>query len=209
MTSTESSSSQSDPTTVAISLDGVIANWVKGLRAHVAARQGVADRQLAMNVSWDMSEWGVTDPRATVSDFLMSPMMERLTLVDGVESGLAQLHGAGLSVLVLSRRVSMVGADPSDQAHVRDATRRWFASRPELGIGAGDIMFTDDPVATDADVWVDDAPVRVERLVAANKPVWLLPQPWNRSVRQLSGASILYEGWDSAHELVASLNSGS
>ena len=101
-------------------MDGVIANWVKGLRAHVAARHAVADRQLALNVSWDLSEWGVDDPAGTIRDFLLSPMSGRLKLVEGAEAGIARLQSAGFRVLAATRRDHMVGNNPDDQ----DTTRR-------------------------------------------------------------------------------------
>lgn len=184
-------------------MDGVIANWVKGLRAHVAARHAVADRQLALNVSWDLSEWGVTDPAGTIREFLLSPMSGRLKLVEGAESGVARLQSAGFRVLAVTRRDHMVGDDPDDQTRTREIALQWFDGQPDLGLGRDDIVFTDDPVAVGADVWVDDAPRRVERLVAASRPVWLLPQPWNRPVMQQPGVRVLFDGWASVEDLIA------
>ena len=184
-------------------MDGVIANWVKGLRAHVAARHAVADRQLALNVSWDLSEWGVTDPAGTIREFLLSPMSGRLKLVEGAEGGVARLQSAGFRVLAVTRRDHLVGDNPDDQSKTREIARQWFAGQPHLGVAGDDIVFTDDPVAIDADVWVDDAPRRVKRLVEASKPVWLLPQPWNRSVVQQPGVSVLFDGWSSVDDLIA------
>ncbi len=184
-------------------MDGVIANWVKGLRAHVAARHAVADRQLALNVSWDLSEWGVDDPAATIREFLLSPMSGRLKLVEGAAGGIAALQSAGFRVIATTRRDRMVGDDPDDQAKTRAIARQWFAGQPGLDIDADDIVFTEDPVAVDADVWVDDAPRRVRRLAEAEKPVWLLPQPWNRSVVQAEGVNLLFDGWDSVDDLIA------
>ena len=196
-------STSSATTTVAISLDGVIANWVKGLRSHVATRQGVADQQLPENVSWDLSEWGVEDARTTMRDFIRSPMMGRLRIMDGVERGIASLRPAGFSVLVLTRRERMAGDDPADKAIARDTTRQWFTGHPELGIGDNDIVFTDDPVSADADIWVDDSPQRAERLLAAGKEVWMLPRPWNREACKHPEINILYEGWDSIGDLIS------
>ena len=188
---------------MALTMDGVIANWVKGLRAHVAARHAVADRQLALNVSWDLSEWAVADPAAAIREFLLSPMSGRLKLVEGVEAGVARLQSAGFRVVAVTRRDHMVGDAPDDQDRTRDIARQWFAGQPQLGIGGGDIVFTDDPVAVDADAWVDDAPRRIRRLAEAEKPVWLLPQPWNRSVMQHQGVNVLFDGWDSVDDLIA------
>ena len=188
---------------MALSLDGVIANWVNGLRAHVAARHAVADRQLALNVSWDLSEWGVSDPAAAIRDFLLSPMSGRLKLVAGAEQGIMRLQSAGFNVAAVTRREQLVGDDPDDRTHARDIVRQWFAAQPQLGIDNADIVFTDDPVSVDADAWVDDAPRRIKRLAAAGKPVWLLPQPWNRSVMQEPQVNVLYDGWDSVDELIA------
>ena len=185
-------------------MDGVIANWVKGLRAHVAARHAVADRQLALNVSWDLSEWGVTDPAGTIREFLLSPMSGRLKLVEGAEGGIARLQSAGFRVVAVTRRDHLVGDNPDDQSKTREIARRWFSGQPHLNMSEDNIVFTDDPVAMDADVWVDDAPRRVKRLVEANKPVWLLPQPWNRSVLQQQGVSVLFDGWSSVDDLIAS-----
>ena len=184
-------------------MDGVIANWVKGLRAHVAARNAVADRELALNVSWDLSEWGVDDPAATIREFLLSPMSGRLKLVAGADAGVARLQSAGFRVLAVTRRDNMVGDDAGDRSRTREIVHQWFADKPELGIDAADITFTEDPVSVDADVWVDDAPRRVRRLVEADKPVWLLPQPWNRSVVQHAGVNVLFDGWDSVDDLIA------
>ena len=184
-------------------MDGVIANWVKGLRAHVAARHAVADRQLALNVSWNLAEWGVDDPAAAIREFLLSPMSGRLKLVDGAEAGVARLQSAGFRVLAVTRRDHMVGDNPDDQDRTRDIARQWLAGQPQLGIGDDDIVFTEDPVSLDADVWIDDSPRRIRRLAEASKPVWLLPQPWNRSVVQHAGVKLLFDGWDSVDDLIA------
>ena len=184
-------------------MDGVIANWVKGLRAHVAARNAVADRRLALNVSWNLSEWGVTDPAGTIREFLLSPMSGRLKLVEGAEGGIAALQSAGFRVVAVTRRDHMVGDDPGDRSTTRAIARQWFADQPQLGIGDDNIIFTEDPVAMDADVWVDDAPRRVKRLVEAKKPVWVLPQPWNRAVVQHPGVRVLFDGWNSVDDLIA------
>ena len=184
-------------------MDGVVANWVKGLRAHVAARHGVADQQLALNVSWDLSEWDVADPAAAIREFLLSPMSGRLKLVEGAEAGIARLQSAGFRVLAATRRDRMVGDNPDDQDRTRAIAVQWFVGQPQLGISGNDIVFTDDPVAVDADVWVDDAPRRIQRLAEADKPVWLLPQPWNRSVVQHQGVNLLFDGWDSVDDLIA------
>ncbi len=189
--------------TVAISLDGVIANWVKGLRSHVATRHGVADQQLAENVSWDLSEWGVTDSRKTLREFMLSPMLGRLHVVAGAETGMARLREAGFGVLVLTRRERMAGDDPNDKAVARATTRRWFAERPELGVADDDIVFADDLVSANADIWVDDAPRRAERLLSAGKEVWMLPRPWNRETCQRPDVQILYDNWHSIGDLIS------
>ena len=183
-------------------MDGVIANWVKGLRAHVAARHAVADRQLALNVSWNLSEWGVDDPATTIREFLLSPMSGRLKLVEGAEGGIAALQSAGFQVRAVTRREHMVGDNPDDQGQTRAIVRQWFAGQPQLAISEDDLVFTEDPVSVDADIWVDDAPRRVKRLAEAGKPVWLLPQPWNRSVMQSEGVNVLFNGWDSVDDLI-------
>ncbi len=184
-------------------MDGVIANWVKGLRAHVAARNAVADRQLALNVSWDLSEWGVSDPSATIRDFLLSPMAGRLKPVAGVAGGVAALRSAGFRVLAVTRRDRLVGGNADDQERTREIARQWFAGQEDLDLGADDLVFTDDPVGVQADVWIDDAPRRVQRLAESDKAVWLLPQPWNRSVMKNDGVDILFDGWDSVDDLIA------
>ena len=201
--SSNSSSTGSNATTVAVAMDGVIANWVKGLRAHVAARHAVADRQLALNVSWDLSEWGVADAAATIREFLLSPMSGRLKLVDGADSGVAALQAAGFRVIATTRRDHLVGDNPDDQSRTREIAQQWFADQPELSIDRNDIVFTEDPVSVDADVWVDDAPRRVRRLAEADKAVWVLPQPWNRSVVQHPGVQVLFDGWGSVDDLIA------
>ena len=192
-----------DAPTVAVTMDGVIANWVRGLRSHVATRHGVADQQLALNVSWDLSEWDVSDPAATIREFLLSPMSGRLKVVPGAAEGVTRLRDAGFKVCAVTRRDHMVGDSADDQGKTRAIARQWFAAQPELGIGHDDIVFTEDPVALDADVWIDDSPRRVLRLAEADKPVWLLPQPWNRSVMQQGGVSLLFDGWASIDDLIA------
>ena len=188
-------------------MDGVIANWVKGLRAHVAARRGVADQMLALNVSWDLSEWGVTDPAATIREFLLSPMSGRLKLVPGAIEGVHRLRDAGFRVVATTRRDHLVGDDPEDQGKTREIAHQWFAANPELEMADEEILFTPDPVSVDADVWIDDSPRRVRRLVESGKPVWLLPQPWNRSVVQVDGVGLLFDGWSSVEDLISSRQS--
>lgn len=190
-------------TAVAVTLDGVVIDWMTGLRSHVAARIGVAPQRLPSNVSWNLAEWGVDDPRPYLKGFLTSPMAGRVKPIKGAAEGLAKLREAGLAVLSVTRRQHMVGDDPDSQAIAREITLQWCVDNPELGIQPDDLVFTNDPVAVEAKVWVDNAPRRVERLVAENKPVWLLPQPWNRSVRNRPGIKVLFDGWESIDDLIA------
>lgn len=206
--SSDAPNESSSGLTACVSLDGAIANWVKGLRAHVAARRGVADRQLALNVSWDLAEWGVDDPAATIRDFLLSPMSGRLKLIAGAEEGVASLRDAGFRVVAVTRRDQLVGEDPDDKARTRRIARQWFEDHPGVAMSGDDIWFTGDPVSVDGDLWIDDSPRRVRRLVEAGKTVWLLPQPWNRSVVQLEQVSVLFDGWASAGELIAAHRHG-
>ena len=107
-------------------------------------------------------------------------------------------------MLVLTRRERMAGDDPADKEVARETTRQWFAEKPDLGISEDDIVFTDDPVAADADIWMDDSPQRAERLLDAGKEVWMLPRPWNRDACKHPQINILYEGWDSIGDLISS-----
>ena len=184
-------------------MDGVIAKLGQRPSSPRAARHAVADQHLALNVSWDLSEWSVADPAAAIREFLLSPMSGRLKLVAGVNAGVARLQSAGFRVVAVTRRGPPGGRQSRRPEPDRDIARQWFAGQPQLGIDGDDIVFTDDPVAMDADVWVDDAPRRIRRLAEAAKPVWLLPQPWNRSVVQHQGVNLLFDGWDSVDDLIA------
>lgn len=193
-------------TAVAVTIDGVIIDWMTGLRAHVAARLGKAPQRLTPNVSWNLAEWGVDDPQPYLERFLSSPMAGRVHPIQGAAEGLAQLSSAGFTIVPVTRRQHMVGDNSDSQAAARDITLKWFDAHPELGISPDDIVFTNDPVGVDASIWIDNAPRRVERLLEQDKPVWLLPQPWNRSVHNRPGVNVLFEGWDSISDLIAAQN---
>ena len=194
-------------TTVAVTVDGVVIDWMTGLRAHVAARKAVPPKRLTPNVSWNLVEWGVRDPQKYLRGFLSSPMAARVGVIDGAAEGLARLVDAGFTVVATTRRQHMVGDDDGAQAKAHAVTLQWFRQHPELGIDEGNLLFTADPVAVDADVWIDNAPRRVERLLEVGKPVWLLLQPWTRSVHNRPGVNVLFDGWDSIDDLIAA-NSG-
>ncbi len=188
---------------VAVTVDGVVIDWMKGLRSHVGARLRVAPRHLTPNVSWNLSEWGVDDPTPYLRNFLTSPMAARVDAIGGAAEGLAQMRDAGMLVQAVTRRQHMVGDDGADQSKAHDITLQWFNDHPELGVEAGDVVFTNDPVSVDADIWIDNAPRRVERLIDADRSVWVLPQPWNRSVQTRTGVNVLFDGWDSVGDLIA------
>lgn len=197
-----SNASRSNATTVAVAADGVIIDWVTGLRAHVAARLRVPPERLNENVSWNLAEWGVDNPQEYLRGFLSSPMAARVSPIDDAAQGLAELRGAGFSVLAVTRRQHMVGDDAYARSKAREITAQWFENHPELGVGPSEVVFTADPVSVSADVWIDNAPGRVERLLKQNKPVWVMPQPWNRSVQTRPGVHILFDGWKSVDDLI-------
>ena len=187
---------------VAVAVDGVVIDWLQGLKSHVAARLRVPPKQLAMNVSWNLSEWGIDNPLPYLRGFLASDMAGRAHPIPGAEEGLASLRSAGFEVKAVTRRQHMVGDDPDDKARAREVTVQWFAERPELGVLPEDLVFAGDPVSVEADVWIDNSPGRVQRLVNEGRPVWLLPQPWNRGVQTLPGVSLLFDGWASIGDLI-------
>ncbi len=189
--------------TVAVTVDGVVIDWVKGLKSHVAARLRLPPMELPENVSWNLAEWGVSDPEPFLRDFLASSMSARVQVIPGAAEGLARLRDAGFLVLAVTRRQHMVGNDEQAQQKAREITLQWFDSHPELGVHTSDVLFTSDPVSVEADIWIDNAPRRVERLLEMDKPVWLLPQPWNRAVHTREGLNILFDGWQSVDDLIA------
>lgn len=178
-------------TIIGVDLDGVVHDFDKRWRDLYAVWFGA--RPL------ESDEWNsITTDTHFASDEEFFAWFNRaggwadMPYVPGAPGGLDALGELGQVRFITSRK-----------APARPDTERWLAESPWAGARL-------DMVATDksrfpANLYIDDAPHHVKRLVAAGRPVVLFSQPWNDDIGE-TGDHVLVRRAESWGEVVKAAN---
>lgn len=148
-------------------LDGVVYPFVASFRAVVERRTRVR-HALPEPSKWEFWEdWG------------MEPEEWREHFDAGVEDGSLFTWGAPLDHGTINKMYDLhsIHIVTSRPVEARPATLAWLRQH---GIRYDSLTFTDDKTSVPTDVFVDDHPSTVEKLVANGTWAVLYDQPWNR-----------------------------
>lgn len=143
-----------------VDLDGVVGDFYGAIREVAAEWLGVDVDALTKEVSYGLSEWGLTQDTY--------PPMHRFAVTQrGIFGSMKPIDGAAAAL----RRLS------ADEFHIRIITHRLFIAHfhqeaiaqtvswlDHWGIPYRDLCLTGDKVAVGADLYVEDTPSNVEAL---------------------------------------------
>lgn len=183
------------PFVLGVDLDGTCADFYGGLRPIAAEWLGVPADTLSTEVSWDFPEWGIDRAPGGYAELhrfavTQRELFRRLQPMPGAPMALRRLSKAGVRIRIITHRLFI---KYFHQVAVSQ-TVEWLDSHD---IPYSDLCFMGDKGAVGADLYIEDAPVHVERLRAEGHPTIVFTNSTNRAL-----AAPRADDWDEVHRLV-------
>jgi 5'(3')-deoxyribonucleotidase len=190
-----------DPFVLGVDLDGTCADFYGGLRPIAAEWLGVPLETLTLDVGWDFPEWGIDKAPGGYEALHRFAVTQRdlfrnLTPLPGAPMALRRLSDADIRIRVITHRLFI---KYFHQAAVRQ-TVEWLDSHD---IPYWDLCFMGDKGAVGADLYVEDAPVHIEKLRRDGQQVIVFSNTTNR---HLPGPRA--ESWAEVFEMVMEARDG-
>lgn len=184
-----------DSFVLGVDLDGTCADFYSGLRPIAAEWLGVPLETLPPEVSWDFPEWGIDQapggyPELHRFAVTQRELFRRLVPMPGAPIALRRLSKAGVRIRIITHRLFI---KYFHQVAVQQ-TIEWLDSHD---VPYWDLCFMGDKGAVGADLYVEDAPVHVEKLRADGHPTIVFSNSTNRHL-----AAPRADTWDEVHRMV-------
>lgn len=162
-----------------VDLDGVVADFIMGLKPVAAEWLGVSTSSLPDEVSYGFKEWKIGNDDA-YNDLHRFALKERnlfanLALIDGAAPALRRLSASGVRIRIITHRLYI----PWFHRQAVMQTLEWLEKH---GIPYWDLCFMAAKSSVDADVYVEDSPKNIETLRAAGKQVIVFQNSTNRDI---------------------------
>lgn len=162
-----------------VDLDGVVADFISGLKPVAAEWLGVSATTLTDEVSYGFKEWKIGNDEA-YNDLHRFALKERdlfanLPLIEGAAPVLRRLSGRGIRIRIITHRLYI----PWFHRQAVVQTLEWLE---KYGIPYWDLCFMAAKSSVDADVYVEDSPKNIESLRAAGKDVIVFQNSTNRDL---------------------------
>jgi 5'(3')-deoxyribonucleotidase len=168
---------RSERFTLAVDLDGVVADLTRGLKPIAAKWLGLDAQDLSEEVSYGFPEWGLAERGGfdALHRFAVSEhrLFARLPQLRGAQSALRSLSESGLRIRIVTHRLHSGDL----RSEIVAQTVGWLNDH---SIPFDDLCFIDQKSEVEADLFVEDAPVAIRELRAAGRETIVFAQPWNR-----------------------------
>ena len=163
-----------------VDLDGVVADFIAGMKPIAAEWLGVSEDALTDEVSYGFKEWKLGGQKG-YDDLHRFALRERrlfevLPVVEGAGVSLRSLSRRGIRIRIITHRLFI----PWFHRQAVIQTVEWLETH---GIPYWDLCFMAAKSSVDADVYVEDAPENIEKLRAARKKVIVMRNSTNRHLK--------------------------
>lgn len=163
-----------------VDLDGVVADFVSGLRPIAAEWLGVAESSLAGDISYGFPEWGLE--RAGGYDALHRfavkerELFARLPPIPGAPAALRRLSAlTGIRIRIITHRLYI-------HWFHKEAVRQTTDWLEHHGIPYWDLCFMRDKAAVGANLYLEDSPDNIRSLRAAGYDTIVVANSTNRDL---------------------------
>lgn len=179
---------------LAVDLDGVVADFARGLRPVAAEWLGVPLDALTEEVTYGFPEWQLE--RCGGYDALhrfavkQRSLFKRLPPVPGAPAALRRLSTRNIRIRIVTHRLYI----PWFHQEAVQQTIEWLESH---GVPYWDLCFMRDKAAVGADLYVEDSPANVAALRADGHETIVVVNSTNRHLPPPRAAS-----WDEVEHLV-------
>ncbi len=172
------------PFVIGVDLDGVVADYVDGLRQYVAEVKSIDPSSIPDPIDyafWHDPLWPIADHaefHQLHGDAVGGGLFSRLNVIEDARNALWELSDMGVYIRIVTHRLQTKG----QYGWIQQQTSMWLDKNdiPMRGI-AYERWKTD--VA--ADIYIDDSPGNVEELRAAGSNVIVFNTAYNREIEGL------------------------
>lgn len=179
------------PFVLGVDLDGVVADFLGGLKPVAAEWLGVPADSLTDNVSYGLEEWGLNSYR-DLHRFAVTQrqIFTALRPLPGAPAVLRRLSARGIHIRIITHRLFI------EHFHA-EAVQQTTAWLEHHGIPYRDLCFMKDKAAVGADLYLEDSPENICALREAGCEVIIMGNSTNRDV-----AGVRVNGWQDLEEQV-------
>jgi 5'(3')-deoxyribonucleotidase len=179
---------------IGVDLDGVVADFYRGLRPIAAKWLGVDESKLTEDVSYGLPEWnldgmGGYEPlhRFAVTQ---CQLFEKLEPVDAAPATLRRLSQHQVRIRIITHRLF------TNFFHEKAASQTiiWLE---RYGVPYSDLCLMEDKTAVGAHIYIEDSPKNIERLRELEQEVIIFSNSTNREVPGLRANT-----WGEVEEMV-------
>ncbi|TVS16923.1 MAG: 5'-nucleotidase [Gammaproteobacteria bacterium] len=162
-----------------VDLDGVVADFIKGLRPVAAEWLGIAEDALPLDVSYGFPEWRLEGyggyealHRFAVKE---RDLFQRLPPIPGAPAALRRLSARDVRIRIITHRLYIKWFHQEAVQQTVD----WLEFH---GIPYWDLCFMRDKAAVGADLYVEDSPDNIRALRESGHEVLVLRNSTNRDL---------------------------
>jgi len=177
-----------------VDLDGVVADFCRGLKPIAAEWLGVDERQLTDAVTFGLPEWnldamGGYEPlhRFAVTQ---RHLFETLQPVTGAPAALRRLSEARVRIRIITHRLF------ANFFH-QQAASQTIAWLEKYGIPYSDLCLVEDKTVVGAHLYIEDAPQNIDRLRELKQEVIIFTNSTNRHM-----AGLRANDWEQVEKIV-------
>jgi 5'(3')-deoxyribonucleotidase len=169
-----------------IDLDGVVADFVSGLKPIAAEWRGIATSELTDQVSYGLAEWHLGGKRGyeALHRYAVKErqLFRSLPLIAGAAPTIRRLSTRGIRIRIITHRLYI----PWFHREAITQTVEWLDKH---GIPYWDLCFMAEKSSVDADAYVEDSPANIEMLRASGKNAIVLRNSTNLHVDEPGAAN--------------------
>jgi 5'(3')-deoxyribonucleotidase len=187
-------SMKNEPIVLGVDLDGVCANFYARMR-EIAAEWFEKDvDELPLDVSYGLSEWGITSKEeyASLHRFAVTQrdLFATMPMIEGARRVLRTLSGEGCRIRIITHRLFI-------HYFHETAVRQTIAWLDDHAIPYWDLCFMKEKDQVGADIYIEDSPENVQQLRRQGHYAICFANSTNSHL----GAPRA-ESWDEVHDLV-------
>jgi 5'(3')-deoxyribonucleotidase len=178
-----------------VDLDGVVADFCRGLKPIAAEWLGVEESQLTDAVTYGLSEWNL-DPMGgyePLHRFAVTQrnLFEKLHPVAGAPAALRRLSEARIRIRIITHRLFV-------NFFHQQAASQTIAWLEKYGIPYSDLCLVEDKTVVGAHLYVEDSPQNIERLRELKQEVVIFTNSTNQHM-----AGLRADSWEQVEKIVS------
>jgi 5'(3')-deoxyribonucleotidase len=178
-----------------VDLDGVVADFCRGLKPIAAEWLGVDENQLTDVVTHGLPEWNL-EPMGGYEPLhrfavTQRQLFEKLQPIAGAPAALRRLSDARVRIRIITHRLFI-------NFFHQQAASQTIAWLEKYGIPYSDLCLVEDKTVVGAHLYVEDSPKNIERLRELKQDVVIFTNSTNRHM-----AGLRADTWEQVEKIVS------